>query len=205
MSERVPVGVLASGRGSNLQALIDASRDPSYPARLSVVLSNRPNAGALGRARAAGIPAECLLKRDFADREAYDAALVERLQAHAVEWVALAGYMRLVTPSFLAAFPGRVLNIHPSLLPAFPGLHCHEQAIARGVRFSGCTVHFVDSGTDTGPIIDQAVVPVEQGDDAASLAARILVEEHRLYPRCLALAAEGRLRRVGGRVEVKRV
>lgn len=202
MSGRVPVGVLASGRGSNLQALIDACAEPDHPARIAVVVSNRPRAQALDRAREAGIPAVVLLKRDHPEREDYDRALVERLAAYDIQWVCLAGYMRLVTPVFLGAFPDRVLNIHPSLLPAFPGLDTHARAIARGVRFSGCTVHLVDEGTDTGPIVDQAVVPVQAGDTPESLAARILVEEHRLYPRCLRWAAEGRLRVADGRVSL---
>lgn len=202
MSARVRVGVLASGSGTNLQALIDACAHPAYPAEIAVVLSNRPTARALDRARAAGIPAELVLAREFADREAYDAALVARLHAHGVVWVALAGWMRLVTPTFLTGFPGRVLNIHPALLPAFPGLHAQEQAWRAGVRVTGCTVHLVDEGMDTGPIVAQAAVPVLPDDDVDALSARILAQEHRLYARCLRWAVEGRLRVEAGRVRL---
>jgi len=199
---RVPVGVLASGGGTNLQALIDATADPSYPARIACVVSDRPKAHALERARLAGNPTEVVRKRDHADRAAFDAGLVEVLTRHEVAWVALAGFMRLVTPVFLDAFPQRVLNIHPALLPAFPGLHGQQQAHAHGVRISGCTVHLVDSGTDTGPIIGQAVVPVHQTDTVEDLQSRILQMEHRLYPMCLRWAVEGRLTVEGRSVRV---
>ena len=141
LGQRVPVAVLASGSGTNLQALIDAAAHPEFPAELCVVLSNRPQAYALERAGAAGIPTEVVRVKDYADREAYDAEVVRRLQAHGAEWVALAGYMRLVSPGFLSAFPNRVMNIHPSLLPAFTGLHAQEQTLDYGVRVAGCTVH----------------------------------------------------------------
>jgi len=198
----VRVAVLASGSGTNLQALLDAAAESDFPAAIAVVLSNRPKAYALERARQAGIPVEVVRVRDFEDRQAYDAEVVRRLQSHGVEWVALAGYMRLVTEVFLDAFPNRVLNIHPSLLPSFTGLHAQEQTLDYGVRVGGCTVHLVDAGTDTGPIIGQAVVPVESGDTPDDLKARILVQEHRLYPLCLRWAVEGRLTVEGRRVHV---
>ena len=202
MSDRVPIAVLASGGGTNLQALIDATAAPDHPARIAVVLSNRPKAGALERARVAGIPVDHVLKRDHPDRSSFDAEMVGRIRAHGAEWVLLAGYMRLVTPTFLGAFPDRVLNIHPSLLPAFPGLDAQRKAFEAGVKVAGCTVHFVDEGTDTGAIIDQATVPVLPQDTAETLRQRILAVEHALYPKVLRWAVEGRLSVVDGRVRV---
>lgn len=199
---KVPVGVLVSGSGTNLQALLDACADPDFPARVAVVLSNRPGALALERARAAGVPTEVHLQREHPDRATYDRALVASLEAHGVEWVCLAGYMRLVTPAFLRAFPNRVLNIHPALLPAFPGLHAQEQAHAHGVRIAGATVHLVDEGTDTGPIVVQGAVPVLPDDTLPDLTARILRMEHRLYPLALRWAAEGRVRVEGRHVRL---
>jgi phosphoribosylglycinamide formyltransferase-1 len=206
----IRIGVLASGSGSNLQAILDACAVGHIDGTVAVVVSNVPGARALERARAAGAHAEILPSKGVADRAAYDAALVERLQAHRVDLVCLAGYMRLVTPAFLDAFgPGeatrgcpRVVNVHPALLPSFPGLHAQRQAVEHGARFSGCTVHFVDTGTDTGPIIAQAVVPVLPGDTEESLAARILVEEHRLYPQAVQWFAQGRLSVAGRKVMV---
>lgn len=195
------VAVLASGGGTNLQALIDAVAS-GHPAKLVVVVSDQRDAGALARAAAAGIPGLCVPKRKDQDRAAYDRALVDVLRAHAVDWVCLAGFMRLVTPAFLDAFPGRVLNVHPALLPAFPGLHAQEQAHAYGVRVAGATVHFVDAGTDTGPIIAQGVVQAFPDDTVDDLRARILTVEHRLYPMVLRWAVEGRLRLEGRRVRV---
>jgi phosphoribosylglycinamide formyltransferase-1 len=197
------VGVLASGRGSNLQALLDAAMHADYPARVAVVVSDRERAAALERAAAAGVPAVFLNPKDYADRDAYDAALVDALRAHAVGLVCLAGFMRILSPAFVRAFEGRILNVHPSLLPAFPGLSPHRQVLEHGVRVSGATVHFVETGVDTGPIVLQAAVPVEPGDTEATLAARVLVEEHRLYPAAVRLFAEGRLEIVGRRVIVK--
>ncbi|MBK9518892.1 MAG: phosphoribosylglycinamide formyltransferase [Anaeromyxobacter sp.] len=197
----IRLGVLASGSGTNLQALLDACAGRRIDAEVALVLSNVPGAGALARAAAAGVASDCLPSKGVADRAAYDAALVARLAGAGVDLVCLAGYMRLVTPTFLRAFgPSatsrgcpRVVNVHPALLPAFPGLHAQAQALAAGVKLAGCTVHFVDEGTDTGPVIAQAAVPVLDGDDEASLAARILVEEHRLYPAAVGWFAEGRL------------
>ena len=197
------VGVLVSGSGTNLQAILDAqTRGELGPARVRVVVSNVPGARALERARAAGVATEVLPHKEFASRDAYDAALIALLRRHEIELVALAGFMRLVTPAFLQAFPGRVLNIHPSLLPAFPGLHAQRQALAHGVKVTGCTVHLVDAGLDSGPILAQAAVPVLDGDDEAQLSARILAEEHRLYPATLRAVAEGRVTIEGRRAHV---
>ncbi len=206
----IRIAVLASGSGSNLQALLDACAAGRIDGRVAVVACNVPGALALERARAAGVPTELLPSKGIADRAAYDAALVERLAAHRPDLVCLAGWMRLVTPGFLRAFgptPAtrgcpRVMNVHPGLLPSFPGLHAQRQAVAYGARFAGATVHFVDEGTDTGPIIAQAVVPVLDGDDDAALARRILAEEHRLYPKAVSWFAAGRLALAGRRVTV---
>jgi len=199
MSARV--AVLISGSGTNLQALIDATAG-GHPADIALVVADRHKAGGLQRAHAAGIPTEVLLKRDHPTREAYDGALVDQLRRHEVSWVVLAGFMRLVTPVLLDAFPWRVLNIHPALLPAFPGLHAQQQAFDHGVRVAGATVHFVDRGTDTGPIIAQAAVPVLPSDDAGSLQRRILAMEHKLYPTALRWAVEGKLSIDGRKVRV---
>jgi phosphoribosylglycinamide formyltransferase 1 len=197
------VGVLVSGGGTNLQALIDASR-AGAPFEVAVVVSDRRGAYGLERARQAGIPAEFLGARQFdGDRAAYDRALADRLDTHGVAWVALAGFMRLVGPALLDRFPWRILNIHPALLPSFPGLHAQAQALAAGVRVSGATVHLVDGGCDTGPIVIQGAVPVLPGDDEAALSSRILRVEHEIYPRALRWAAEGRIAVHGARVSVE--
>lgn len=197
------VGVLCSGRGSNLQSLLDAAKAGSLgSAEIAVVVCNIAGAGAIDRAKASGVAVEVVEHEAFADRAAFETALIERLGAHRVELVCLAGFMRIVGPGFLAAFPDRVLNIHPSLLPSFPGLHAQKQALDAGVRFSGCTLHFVDSGTDSGPILLQASVPVFQGDDESALSARILVAEHRIYPEAVRLVASGRVKIENRRVYV---
>jgi phosphoribosylglycinamide formyltransferase-1 len=206
----IRLGVLASGGGTNLQAVLDACAAGRIDAEVTVVVSNVPGAGALERARRAGVATEVRPSKGVADREAYDLGLVEALRAHAVDLVCLAGYMRLVTPAFLRAFAAtpatrgcpRVMNVHPGLLPSFPGLHAQRQCLDYGARFAGCTVHFVDEGTDTGPVIAQAIVPVLPDDDEARLAARILAEEHRLYPQAIGWFAEGRLSVEGRRVRV---
>ena len=210
----IRLGVLASGGGTNLQAILDACAGRGAASRIdaevAVVLSNVPGAGALGRAEKAGVAAEFLPSKGV-DREAYDARLAERLRHHGVDLVCLAGYMRLVSPAFLGAFgpiPAsngcpRVMNIHPGLLPSFPGLHAQRQALEYGVRLAGCTVHFVDTGCDTGPIIAQAVVPVLPGDGEESLSARILAEEHRLYPQAIQWFAQGRLSLAGRLVTLR--
>ncbi len=197
---RLKVGVLISGRGSNLQALIDAAADPAYPAEIALVISNRADAAGLAYA-AAGRHRRTALIAD-PDRRTFAAAADEALREAGVELVALAGFMRLLDSGFVEAWRDRMINIHPSLLPAFPGLHPQRQALAAGVKFSGCTVHFVRVAVDTGPIIAQAVVPVQPGDDETRLADRILAAEHRLYPLAMRLYAEGRLRVVDERVEI---
>lgn len=189
MSRRI--AVLVSGRGSNLQSIIEAVREHRLDATLAVVVSNRAEAAALARAREAGIEAVFLNPREFADRPAYDAALAALLRARDIDLVCLAGFMRLVGAPLLDAFSHRILNIHPSLLPSFPGLHAQRQAITHGVRVSGATVHLVTSELDDGPIVLQAAVPVLEGDTEESLATRILVEEHRLYPEAIRIVLDG--------------
>ncbi|MCL6450812.1 MAG: phosphoribosylglycinamide formyltransferase [Acetobacteraceae bacterium] len=196
------VGVLASGRGTNLQAILDAAASGSLGAEVAVVVSNRRGAQALDRARAAGVEALHLGPGAYPSREDYERALVGVLRARGVGLVALAGFMLILGPTFLDAFPGRVMNIHPALLPAFPGVEAQKQAWEYGVKVAGCTVHFVDEGTDTGPVILQAAVPVLEADTAETLAARILEQEHRLYPLSIRLFAEGRLRLEGRRVRI---
>jgi phosphoribosylglycinamide formyltransferase-1 len=201
----IVLGVLVSGSGTNLQAIVDAIRERRLDARLAVVVSNVPGAKALERAREAGVEAIALDHKGFADRAAFDEALIALLRARGVELVVLAGFMRLLTPSFLDAFHMRIVNVHPALLPAFPGVAGQRQALDYGVRISGCTVHFVDGGTDTGPIIAQAAVPVLEGDDEAALTTRILAQEHELLPRVLQWIAEGRVavqERAGARARV---
>ena len=185
------LGVLVSGRGSNLQAIIDAVHDRRLDATLTVVVSNRADAAGLARARHAGIEAIYLNPRDHADRHAYDSAIVATLRRHQVALVCLAGFMRLVGRPLLDAFPNRILNIHPSLLPSFRGLDAQRQALEHGVRVSGATVHFVVEELDAGPIVLQAAVPVLEDDTVETLAARILVEEHRIYPEAIGLVLDG--------------
>jgi phosphoribosylglycinamide formyltransferase-1 len=185
------LGVLISGRGSNLQSIIDAIAQGRLHATIAVVLSNRSDAAGLQRARAAGIEAVAIGPRDYPDRDAYDRAVVSVLNAHGVGLVCLAGFMRLVGPPLLEAFPNRILNIHPSLLPAFPGLNAQRQALDHGVRITGATVHLVTADLDGGPIVCQAAVPVLDDDTEETLAARVLVEEHRLYPEAIGLVLDG--------------
>lgn len=192
--------MLISGRGSNMLAIADACAQPDFPARLAVVVSNRADAGGLAAAAERGVPTAVVPHGDFADRAAFETRIVQVLREHDVEAICLAGFMRLVGPTLLEAFPGRVLNIHPSLLPSFPGLHAQRQALQHGVRVSGCTVHFVDEELDAGPIILQAAVPVLDGDDEDTLSARILEQEHRIYPRAVRLLARGELSIEGRRV-----
>ncbi len=194
--------MLASGGGTNLQAIIDRCQDGSLDATIALVLTNKPDAGALERARKADIPTLCINHREYASREDFDRAMVAALQAADIELVVLAGFMRIITPAFLDAFPQKVINIHPALLPAFPGLHVQQQAIDYGARFSGCTVHFVDTGVDTGPIIIQAIVPVLPDDTEATLSARILEQEHQVYPRAIQLISEGRVQVSGRQVKI---
>ena len=196
------IGVLVSGRGSNLQALLDAARRGELGGELAVVVSNVEGAPALERARRAGIPA---VFRDHRGkkREAFDAEIADILRAHHVDLVCLAGFMRLLSPVFVRAFPGRIVNVHPALLPAFPGLDAQRQAWEHGAKVSGATVHLLDEGLDSGPIVAQEAVPVLSGDTPERLAARILEAEHRLYPRAVRLLLEGRWRVEGRRVIVE--
>jgi phosphoribosylglycinamide formyltransferase-1 len=189
----ITLGVLASGSGTNLQAILDAIAAGNLDARIAVVVSNVQGAGALDRARAAGVETVVVDHTRHADRRSFDAAVVDVLRARRVEWVVLAGFMRLLTEVLLDAFPMHVINIHPALLPSFPGVHAQRQALAYGVRVTGCTVHLVDRGTDTGPIVAQAAVPVRDDDDEEALRLRILAREHELLPRVLQWIAEGRL------------
>jgi phosphoribosylglycinamide formyltransferase 1 len=191
MSVRKRVGVLISGRGSNLQALIDACRRAEFPAEIAAVISNRPDAYGLGRAREAGIAALAIDHKAYSSRKAFDAALDAALRDRGCELICNAGFMRLLTLGFVEAWRDRQLNIHPSLLPAFRGLHPHERALEAGVRLTGATVHYVRSEMDAGPIVMQAAVPVLAGDSAETLAARVLEAEHVIYPRALAMVASG--------------
>jgi phosphoribosylglycinamide formyltransferase 1 len=193
------LGILLSGRGSNFQAIADAIDAGRLDAEIAVVISNRPDAAGIDIARQRGLDAAVLPSKNL-DREVYDRQVISELREKRAELVILAGYMRILSGFMLQAFPLRILNIHPSLLPAFPGLDAQHQAIEHGVKFSGCTVHFVDEGLDSGPIVQQAVVPVLDGDSAETLAARILVEEHRIYPEAIALVLSGKYRVEGRRV-----
>ena len=202
----LPLGVLVSGTGTNLQAILDAVEQNRLDADIRVVVSNKADALALERARARGVPAVAISHKAYASREAFDAALVEKLREHGVEWVVLAGFMRLLTRTMLDGFKNRIVNIHPSLLPAFPGVDAQEQALTYGVKVTGCTVHLVDEGTDTGPILMQRAVPVLDGDDVDALRARILVEEHALLVETLRAISKGKLVLVageGGRVRAR--
>ncbi|MFN7918364.1 MAG: phosphoribosylglycinamide formyltransferase [Vicinamibacterales bacterium] len=194
------LGVLISGRGSNLQSIIDAIRRGELLASIAVVVSNRPEAAGLMRAREAGLEAVCLRQKDYVSRDAYDAAVAGLLREHQVDLVCLAGFMRLVGAPLLEAFPNRILNIHPSLLPSFPGLDAQRQALEYGVRVAGATVHLVTPELDAGPIVAQAAVPVLHDDSVESLSARILIEEHRLYPKAIAAVLDG-----GWRVDGRRL
>ncbi len=202
MSEKPTIAVLISGSGSNLQAIIDTSEKGEIPCTVGIVISNKADAYGLVRAKKHGIPTEVVDHRSFPGREEFDAKLVEILRGCGAELVCLAGFMRVLTPVFVRAFPNRILNIHPALLPSFPGTHGPRQALSYGVRFSGCTVHFLDEGVDTGPVIVQAVVPVYDDDTEETLAARILVQEHRIYPMAIRLFFAGKLHLEGRRVKV---
>jgi phosphoribosylglycinamide formyltransferase 1 len=193
------LGILLSGRGSNFQAIADSIAAGRLDAEIAVVIANRAEAPGLAIARERGLTAVCIPSRGL-DRESYDRLLLAELAKHDVDVVCLAGYMRLLSPAFIRAYPLRILNIHPSLLPAFPGLDAQHQALEHGVKYSGCTVHFVDEGLDSGPIIQQAVVPVEDGDTEETLSARILKEEHRIYSEALRLVLSGKFRVEGRRV-----
>ena len=189
----ITIGVLLSGTGTNLQSILDAIAEKRLDAKIGVVISNVASAGGLKRAESAGVPTVVIDHRIYHSRRDFDTEVVRVLERHGVEWVVLAGFMRVITEKLLDAFPMRIINIHPSLLPAFPGMNAQTQAFQYGVRVAGCTVHFVDAGTDSGPIIAQAVVPVLENDDDEALRKRILAEEHALLPDVLQWIAEGRL------------
>ena len=199
---RKRVAVLISGRGSNLQALIDAAGQEVFPAEVALVVSDRPDVQGLQRAEQAGIARQVLMPKELGGRAAFEAALDEALRKAGIDLICLAGFMRILSADFVARWQGRLINIHPSLLPAFPGLDTHQRALEAGVKLHGCSVHFVDAGVDSGPIIGQAAVPVLPSDDADSLADRVLVEEHRLYRRCLELVCLGDVQLRDGKVKV---
>ena len=199
-SRRVPIAILLSGRGTNMVSLVRAAQEGGLHADVRVVVSNKADAGGLQLAAGLGVPTAVLSHKDFQTREAFDSALADLLARHGVEYVALAGFMRVLTPTFLNRFPRRVINIHPALLPSFPGVHSQQAALDYGARITGCTVHFVDEGTDTGPVIAQVAVDVRDEDDEDALSARILQQENALYPRALDDVLCGRLIIEGRRV-----
>jgi len=205
MSERarLRIGVLASGRGSNFEAIARAVESGFIPATLAVLVTDRPDARAVDIARAHGIEPLALDAREYPGRDAHEKAVIGALEERGIGLVCLAGYMRLLSGAFVGHFEGRLLNIHPSLLPAFPGLHAQRQALRHGVKLAGATVHFLDEGVDTGPIVLQAAVPVSEDDTEETLSERILAEEHRIYPEAVRLFAEGRLSLEGRRVRVR--
>ncbi|MBA3996109.1 MAG: phosphoribosylglycinamide formyltransferase [Candidatus Accumulibacter sp.] len=200
MNSQKSIVILISGRGSNMESLLAAVAAGTLPVRVAAVLSNRPDAAGLQSAAAQGVPTRVVDHKQFADRAAFDAAMSEAIDAFAPDLVVLAGFMRILSEGFVRRYEGRLMNIHPSLLPAFPGLHTHRKALDEGVRVHGCTVHFVTPTLDHGPVVVQAAVPVLDDDDEAALAARVLAQEHRVYPQAVRWFAEGRLRLVGQRV-----
>ncbi len=203
MSGKLKLGVLISGRGSNLQSLIDATLDSDFPAEITLVIANVPGVAGLDRAAKAGIPTAVINHKDFDGRAPFEDALHTALVEAGVELVCLAGFMRLLTDSFVKRWLDKMINIHPSLLPSFKGLHTHERAIEAGVRFSGCTIHFVRPEMDDGPIIAQAAIPIRQDDTADTLADRVLVEEHKIYPLAVRLIAEEKVSIENGQVKIK--
>ncbi len=205
MSEFLKLGVLISGSGSNLQSIINHIEQEGLPARIQIVVSNNPEAYGLIRAKNHHIACAVINHQDYSSREDFDRELIRLLKNADVDLIVLAGFMRILTASFLREFENRIINIHPALLPAFPGTHVQQKAIDYGVKFSGCTVHFVDEGVDTGPIIIQAIVPVLPDDTAENLAARILIEEHKIYPQAIRYFAEGRIIKKGRHVEIANI
>lgn len=197
---RKRVGILISGRGSNMAALIKAAEDPAYPAEIALVLSDNPGARGLRLAAEAGVAEKAVDRKDFADKAAFEAALDSHLRNAGVELICLAGFMRLLSPAFVERWHDRVLNVHPSILPAFRGVNTHQRVLDAGVRLHGCTIHFVRAAVDAGPIIAQAAVPILAGDTADTLSERLLAAEHKIYPMALRLVAGGRARVVGDRV-----
>jgi phosphoribosylglycinamide formyltransferase-1 len=200
MADLLKLGVLISGNGSNLQSIIDNIENGSLKAVIKIVVSNNPDAFGITRAKKHGIPFVVLQNGDFKNKEEFDLELVRILQDNSVDLVILAGFMRIITPTLLKAFPEKIMNIHPALLPSFPGIHGQKQALEYGVKISGCTVHFVDEGVDTGPIILQTAVQVLDNDTEETLAARILKEEHRIYPQAIQLFADGKIEIKGRKV-----
>ncbi|MEN6468895.1 MAG: phosphoribosylglycinamide formyltransferase [Smithella sp.] len=205
MAELLKLGVLISGSGSNLQSIIDNIEKGALPAQIKIVVSNNPQAYGLTRSKRHGIPCTVLNHQDYSSREEFDRELIRILKDAGVDLIVLAGFMRILTASFLRAFDQKIINIHPALLPAFPGTHVQQKAIDYGVKFSGCTVHFVDEGIDTGPIIIQSVVPVYPDDTAEALAARILKEEHKIYPQAIRYFAKNQIIKNGRHVEIKNI
>lgn len=203
MADPLKLGVLISGSGSNLQSIIDHIEKGSLNAVVKIVISNNPDAYGISRAKKHGLPVHVLNHQNFKNREEFDQELIKTLQSNKVQLVVLAGFMRILSPAFLRAFPQRIINIHPALLPAFPGTHVQKKALEYGVKFSGCTVHFVDEGVDTGPIIIQSVLPVQDDDTEETLAARILKEEHRIYPQAIQFYADGAIEIDGRKVRIK--
>ena len=202
MSSKIIAGVLASGRGSNFQSILDKISSGELSLQIGVVIADKADAYVLQRAAAAGIPAVVILRQDYSSKEAFEQALIECLQAHKVELLVLAGFMRILSSQVIRAFPEKIINIHPSLLPSFPGLQAQKQAIDYGAKYSGCTVHFVDEGMDSGPIIMQAIVEVAEDDNEASLAAKILEKEHEILPRVLQLSVQGKIAVQGRQVKI---
>jgi len=203
MPKKIALGVLVSGSGSNLQSIIDHIESGRLDAEIKLVVSNNPDAFALQRCAKHRLPTALIDHREFPTREDFDRCVIATLRAADVELVVMAGFMRILSPEFFRAFPRRILNIHPALLPSFPGTNVQKKAVEYGVKFSGCTVHFADEGVDTGPIIIQAVVPVDENDTADTLAARILVEEHKIYPQAIQYYAEGRIEIEGRTVLIR--
>jgi phosphoribosylglycinamide formyltransferase 1 len=203
MVQPLKLGVLISGSGSNLQSIIDNIEKGTLNAAIKIVVCNNPDALGISRARKHGLPVAVLKHEDFKTREAFDAELIRILKSYEIDLIVLAGFMRILTPFFLKTFPQKIINIHPALLPSFPGIHGQKDAFEYGVKFSGCTVHFVDEGVDSGPIIIQSVVPVFQNDTKETLAARILNEEHRIYPQAIQFFAEGKIAIIDRKVQIK--
>lgn len=203
MADLLKLGVLISGSGSNLQSIIDNIEKGSLKAVIKIVISNKPDAFGITRAKKHGIPFVVLKNGDFKSKEDFDSKLIKILKDNSIDLVVLAGFMRIISPAFLKAFPQKIMNIHPALLPSFPGLHGQKQAFDYGVKFSGCTVHFVDEGVDTGAIIIQSVVPVLDDDTEETLAARILKEEHKIYPQAIQLFADGKIEIKGRKVSIR--
>ena len=199
----IKLGVLCSGRGSDLQSIIDAIADNKLKAEIAIVLTDKPNVMALERAQKAGIKNICIDRKKFESKSEFETALLNELKAAEVDLVVLAGFMRILSPSFVHEYKERIMNIHPSLLPSFPGAHAHRDVLAYGVKVSGCTVHFVDEGTDSGPIIMQAAVEIKDDDTEDTLAARVLEQEHIIYPKVIQLYVEGRLKIDGRKVLIQ--